>query len=309
MISYPNKNISLISTGFKWGAGVLTTLKVFLVMSSAVLFLSVHQPVLAAGLIGKEMEIVQLTNQIRQAQGISMLAVSPQLTNSAQAKANDMATNNYFGHADLAGNRMAYWMQAAGYNYVRAGENLAKGFTDPVSVLNAWTNSPTHYANLINYNYQEIGIGISQGYIDGRLTTFVVQHFGEPMPTITKIFSAELSQPINSAPGVLGDNLNSNPVLDTTAEAMVEVSQSGATAINKSPAGLLWVAYQDAGNIFEQSMIPRAAAADINVGLTDQGYEVTQILFIVLAFLGFWGWLSMLMWPLYAWLDKLRTKT
>jgi len=128
MVSYPNKNIFLSSAYLNQEQGILTTLKVFLVMSSAVLFLSTHQPVLAAGLMGHEMEVVRLTNQLRQSQGVSMLVMNSQLASSAQAKANDMAANNYFGHADKSGNRMAYWIKVAGYSYIRTGENLAEGF-------------------------------------------------------------------------------------------------------------------------------------------------------------------------------------
>jgi hypothetical protein len=40
-------------------------------------------------------------------------------------------------------------------------------------------SSPTHQANILNPSYQEIGISVAVGKIDGRVTTLVVQHFGK----------------------------------------------------------------------------------------------------------------------------------
>lgn len=307
MVSSPNKNISLISTYPKWGRGILITLKVFLFASSALLLFSGHSTVWATGLMGKELEIVQLTNNLRQQQGLPILLINEQLNISAEAKAENMAVNGYFSHADKNGIRMGYWITSAGYNYLRAGENLAKGFTNTEDLMTTWINSPTHYANLINMNYREIGVGITQGYIDGRATVFVVQHFGEPMPNIN-LFPVNMAK---STKSVMGDSLSS-----TTSNNQILIAPSGqsdsrneSTTINTSPVGLLWVAYQDTKNILQQPILPVSIAAGVaDVGLSHKGYQVAQILFVVVAFLGFWGWLSMLMWPIYAWLNKLRNR-
>ena len=315
-----NQNKELIEVYPKWSQLILQGAKVFLVASSAILILSVHQPVWAQGLVGEETEIIRLTNDLRQKQDLPVLIKNERLAASALAKANDMAINGYFGHADKNGNRMSYWMTASGYNYLRAGENLAKGFTNPADVLKAWINSPTHYANLINPNYQEIGIGIAQGYIDGRFTTFAVQHFGEPMPVISLV-------PVNIAKtvkSVMGDNVSSiatdnpmvmpswqpSPARKATLSVAGGSSYSESTTVNASPAGLMWVAYQDTKNILRQSIVPTSLAADIgDIGLPSKGYQAAQVLFMVLAFLGFWGWLSMLTLPIYAWLGRIKNKT
>src|SRR6185437_10010170 len=47
-------------------------------------------------------------------------------------------------------------------------------------VETAWMNSPGHKANILNKNYQEIGIGISQGVYQDHEAIFVVQMFGTP---------------------------------------------------------------------------------------------------------------------------------
>ena len=297
--SSKQSNINLPPYGYR--AGILIGLKVLLFASSILPLFSGHTLVWSAGLVGKEAEVIQLTNSIRQEHGASILSVSNQLNFSAEAKANDMATNGYFNHADQNGNRLGYWITATGYNYLRAGENLAKGFSTSTALVQAWVNSPTHYANLINANYREIGIGIAEGYIDGRLTVFVVQHFGEPMPKIN-LNPVNIAQSISNFPSVLGDNFS------RTSDTFPQFAQSDeATIMNTSPAGLFWVAYGDAKYGLRQTIMPGALASDeTTIGLPDRGYHTAQILFVVLAFLGLWGWLSMLMWPVYAWIDKMK---
>lgn len=303
-----NQKEKLVEVYSKWGRGILLAAKVFLVASSSVLLVSAYHPVWAQSLLDKEIEMVRLTNDLRKEQGLPQLTVSDELNVSAQAKASDMAVNSYFGHADKNGNRMSYWMIAAGYNYLRAGENLAKGFTDPADVLEAWVNSPTHYANLVNIHYQEIGVGVAQGYINGQFTAFVVQHFGEPMPNIN-LFPVNIAK---STKSVMGDSLSltttDNQIL--IAPSWQSDSRNESAIINTSPVGLLWVAYQDTKNILQQPILPMSLAVGVaDVGLPQRGYQVAQILFMVLAFLGIWGWLSMLMWPVYAWLRKLKIKS
>lgn len=287
---------------------ILAAVRIFLIASSAVFLFSAHTPVFAAGLIGREVEIVQLTNELRQTQGLPILTVDERLTVSAQAKANDMVNSGYFGHADNAGRRVAYWLGQTGYKYLRAGENLARGFDTTEEVVMAWVNSPSHYANLINPNYQEIGVGIAEGYIEDRLTVFVVEHFGEPMPKFN-LTPVIITRATTNLPSVLGENLN------LTSEILPEffpqfTQYSEAAIVNTSPVGLFWVAYGDAKYGLRQTIVPGVLASNqTTLGLPDRGYHTAQILFVALVFLGFWGWLSMLMWPIYAWLGKLKNKT
>jgi len=124
--------------------------------------------------------IVELTNQARQAQGLPVLMRNDTLDNSAMLKAHDMIAHNYFAHNRPSdGTKPWEWFKQAGYNYTYAGENLAMNFTDADAAVDAWLASPTHRANMLNDNYQEIGVAVLVGKIDGRKTTIVVQHFGK----------------------------------------------------------------------------------------------------------------------------------
>ena len=53
-------------------------------------------------------------------------------------------------------------------------------FTEAENVEQAWMDSPSHKANILNKDFEEIGIGIAQGQYSGKNTIFVVQMFGVP---------------------------------------------------------------------------------------------------------------------------------
>lgn len=123
--------------------------------------------------------IVELTNQQRQQAGLSVLRRSKLLDRSALLKAQDMIKNNYFAHNRPADGTTPWeWFKQVGYNYTFAGENLAMSFTEAEDAIQAWLDSPTHRANIMNPNYREIGVAVLIGKINGQQTTLVVQHFG-----------------------------------------------------------------------------------------------------------------------------------
>jgi len=135
--------------------------------------------------------LVDLTNTDRASQNLGTLTVNPELTAAAQAKADDMAAKGYFAHTSPDGKTSWYWFKEAGYSFTYAGENLAVDFTDSDAVENAWMNSPTHRANILNGHYTEIGIASAEGTYEGHHTIFVVQMFGAPAHASTGTVVAE----------------------------------------------------------------------------------------------------------------------
>lgn len=125
--------------------------------------------------------IVELTNQERKSLGFAPLKVNPKLEEAAYLKAQDMMAKDYFSHQSPAGVRPWDWLKKVNYKYKYAGENLAIGFLDSDEVIKAWNESPSHRANLLNSNYQEIGIAVVRGDFQGSDTTLVVQFFGSPV--------------------------------------------------------------------------------------------------------------------------------
>lgn len=130
--------------------------------------------------------IVALTNQERNSLGLNTLNTNAQLSAAALAKANDMFEKQYWDHFGPNGETPWQFIRAAGYNYVYAGENLAKGFQTAEGVHEAWMASPTHKANIVSPNYKDIGVAVVEGVLLGKQTILVVQMFGNLTSDIYK---------------------------------------------------------------------------------------------------------------------------
>lgn len=136
--------------------------------------------------------IVNLTNEERSEDSLEMLTRSDVLDAAAKLKAEDMAKNEYFAHYSPSGVSPWHWFDQVSYNFVHAGENLAVHFVDSGDVVDAWMESPTHRANIMNGNFTEIGVGTAKGRYKGSSTVFVVQLFGTPNVTMsTPVASAQ----------------------------------------------------------------------------------------------------------------------
>ncbi len=145
-------------------------------------------------------QIAAFTNSVREQKGLVALKSAQVLTRSASAKAEDMANNNYFSHTGPHKHTLAYFLGQAGYSYRVAGENLAMGFSDAQSVVDAWIKSPSHYSNLIDTDFSEIGVGVEAGYYNGQPTVYVAQHFGDPTKKSVSV-EVSTSTVAVSAPG------------------------------------------------------------------------------------------------------------
>jgi hypothetical protein len=104
------------------------------------------------------------TNAIRGQNHEASLANNFALTRAAQSKANDMVKQNYWSHTSPNGEQPWQFIQAAGYQYSVAGENLAYGFDSSDATLTAWMNSTEHRANVLNTSYTQVGFGVAKAY-------------------------------------------------------------------------------------------------------------------------------------------------
>ncbi len=131
-------------------------------------------------------EVLELTNAARAKSrtcgNTNHPAVGPLSSNSilqsvAQAHSQDMANRGYFDHTNLAGKSPFDRMEAAGYNYRSAGENIAAGQPTPSAVVQAWIDSPGHCRNIMSGSFTELGVGIATG---GDYGIYWTQNFGTP---------------------------------------------------------------------------------------------------------------------------------
>lgn len=124
--------------------------------------------------------IFQLTNELRQEQGVGQLARNDALTQVAKIRAMETETN--FSHTRPDDSPFHTVLESV-YNYQMAGENLAMGTyhgsnTEMAAFLfDGWVESQGHYENMIEPGFTEIGIGV---HYDGEML-YLVQIFGTPL--------------------------------------------------------------------------------------------------------------------------------
>lgn len=125
---------------------------------------------------------VKWTNGQRAQNGLPPLAESIQLNAAASRKAQDMFNRQYFEHFSPDGKSIGDLVEAAGYEYIAVGENLALGnYKDDQELVRAWMNSPGHRANILNTRFREIGVAVGKGLFDGKQTWLAVQVFALPL--------------------------------------------------------------------------------------------------------------------------------
>lgn len=208
-----NFRASILKNGF-----LALLIGVYLLNQAFIKYLSFVKP----GVLGYSSEITaqkvfDQTNQQRINLGLEPLKYNSLLSQSATKKAQDMFANNYWAHNSPTGSTPWTFFKAVGYQYSVAGENLARDFYDTDSLMKAWMNSPTHKANIVNYKYQEIGIGVVNGTLGGIKTTLVVQHFGTPVVAIAESKKSETKKPTTSEEIVVNDE--QNKIVDTANQS------------------------------------------------------------------------------------------
>ena len=131
-----------------------------------------------------ELDVLALVNEVRAAgadchsKGVfaatGPLNMNPALRCAARKHSADMAARNFFDHTNPDGETPWDRMDKAGYGaYSNAGENIAAGSPDAQGTMDQWLGSDGHCANIMNPNFQEIGVGYSTGGQYGHLWTQV----------------------------------------------------------------------------------------------------------------------------------------
>lgn len=131
-------------------------------------------------------ELLTLTNQARHDHGLPPLTFSYQLGQAAQNYAEDLATQNFFSHTGKDGSTLGSRIGATGYRYSAAGENLAAGNTDALSVFQGWMNSEGHRTNILNRQFTEVGFGLFDSTGSSDFGLYWVQSFGKPQGSNTR---------------------------------------------------------------------------------------------------------------------------
>jgi len=163
--------------------------------------------------------LVSLINQARQNNNLPAVSLNSVLNETAGLKANDMLANDYFEHTSPSGITPWFWFKKTGYNYAYAGENLAIDFAETNDVFSAWMASPAHRANILNPNFNEIGLAVKTGPLKNHDATLAVLIFGKQQ-------SVKINQP---------STVKTQPETPkTTPKAQVSIKPSATPAAPKA---------------------------------------------------------------------------
>lgn len=106
-------------------------------------------------------QIVRLVNEERASAGCRPVTLEERLTEAAQDYTDVMARSGVLSHTGPDGSTMAGRVEAAGYPWSALGENIAVGQRTAAAVMDAWMNSEGHRANILNCNFEQIGVGVN----------------------------------------------------------------------------------------------------------------------------------------------------
>ncbi|MBP9821202.1 CAP domain-containing protein [Candidatus Saccharibacteria bacterium] len=117
-------------------------------------------------------KILELVNIERQKVGVASLTSDPRLVASAQAKADEMVANNYFGHVSPVTGVDGYTLIPNGicvYKSENISEMLNQIGDNNNDTVQGWVGSKAHYDAMVDSKYTLTGVAISKNKI--------VQHF------------------------------------------------------------------------------------------------------------------------------------
>lgn len=116
-------------------------------------------------------EVLRLVNVERSRVGLQPLRFSDDLAASALIRAREIPIK--FSHTRPNGTKCFTAMAQVGHIL---GENLAGGQRTPKQVVEAWMDSPTHRANILNKDFRELGV-VYYYQSNSKFKHYWVQHF------------------------------------------------------------------------------------------------------------------------------------
>ncbi len=109
-----------------------------------------------------EAQFISRINSLRASKGLSQLKVSGELTGVARNWTERMVADGKISHNPNLGS------QVSG-NWTKLGENVGVGY-DVDGLMQAFINSPAHYRNLVDPDWNNLGVGVVLTP-DGRMWT------------------------------------------------------------------------------------------------------------------------------------------
>jgi uncharacterized protein YkwD len=129
----------------------------------------------------QEKQLLQELNTDRKDANLPPLQWDERLAQAARDHSKLMADSNQLGHVLQGEQGVAERLAATGIHYNRSGENVGYD-TKFDDLTNAWMHSPPHRENMLNPEYNVVGIGVAKND-DG--VYFATQDFAHALPQRT----------------------------------------------------------------------------------------------------------------------------
>lgn len=150
--------------------------------------------------------------------GSPALRWQPQLARAAAAHLGEQVALGRLSHASADGSALTQRLDAVGYPWQAAAENLAAGQASLELLLLDWMRSPAHCANLMNPTYQDAALACRRAD-DGRLYWALVLGRARP-PVPAAVVAAPPSSgsaagatpPVQIAPAASASRPSSEPL-------------------------------------------------------------------------------------------------
>lgn len=173
-------------------------------------------------------EVILLVNEERKAAGLAPLYTAPLLNTVAAERSGELVQT--FSHTRPNGTRGVTILGEYGIGYSYWGENIAAGYASPEAVMDGWMNSSGHRANILNSQYNYIGVGVT--YQNGAL------HW-------TEIFTADSQLSGVYLPTVMPGDVNRDSDIDPSDASLVLTAISRMGASQNSGLNLVQLAAAD----------------------------------------------------------------
>lgn len=126
-------------------------------------------------------QILALVNNERAARGLVPMRLNVLLNEAAQGHSATQAAASTIFHVTPSGSNPGDRIAQTGYRFSTWGENVAAGYRDAQSVMDAWMRSPGHCRNVLNPGFTELGVGYVQRDGDpSRYFDYWTQVFARP---------------------------------------------------------------------------------------------------------------------------------
>ena len=107
-------------------------------------------------------QLFDLINGYRQANGLSKLSLDSLLNNAATSHSSWMQSSGSFSHTGENGSKP--WDRCATAGTSCSGEIIYQGSSGPSGAFDSWKNSPPHNAIMLGGSFSAMGVGIAGNY-------------------------------------------------------------------------------------------------------------------------------------------------